>query len=68
MPANDPLGEAKWWNLPVVNATQNRYTRFMETPYGELKSSFNNFSDNFTKHIENALKSVYLTETENDRF
>lgn len=56
----DVLGDAKWDNLPVKNPTQNRYTRFMETPYGELKSSFTDFSDNFAKHMEDVLKTRFF--------
>jgi hypothetical protein len=30
----------KLWNLPVKNPTQTAYTRFLNAPWGEIKTPF----------------------------
>ena len=49
----DYIGQHDWWNKPIKNKTQNKYTRFMKMPEGELKSKY--------WHTDE-LKSVYFRE------
>ena len=50
----DRLGKHDFWNQPIKNPTQNKYTRFLNMPEGELKSKY--------WHITESpkLKSVYF--------
>ena len=54
----DYLGQHRWVNLFPKNPTQTRYLRFLQTPQGELKSSFTDSMLYFEKSMEK-YKTVY---------
>jgi hypothetical protein len=60
----DRLGRAAFWNRPLKNPTQLRYTRFVTQPGSELKGLFNNYQDEFKGKLRNALKTRYDTDIE----
>lgn len=41
------LKESAWWNNPIDNPTQTRYTRFMKVPHGEMDTMFNKIGSRF---------------------
>ena len=52
----DYIGEHNFWNAPIKNPTQNKYTRFLRMPRGKLTSKYWYEGDN------NRLKSVYFED------
>jgi len=54
----DRLGRSAWDNLPIANPTQNRYSRFMKTPHGEVRTAFTDSIEWFRKFKEET-ETVY---------
>ena len=54
----DRLGKSAWDNLPISNPTQNRYSRFMKMPHGEIKTAFTDSIEWF-KNFQKETDTVY---------
>lgn len=62
----DFLGGHRWVNMFPGNPTQNRYSRFVKQPSGELKTRFNDSAKEFEKIMKNKLKTHYHDEVWDD--
>ena len=58
----DMLARHKWWNMPLLNETQNKYRRFVRTPGGELPDMLGKMSTRMDAGLKNALKSRFTQE------
>ena len=47
------------WNIEGRGGVQTAYSRFLETPRGELRSGFSDAQDSFQRTMEARLKTAY---------
>lgn len=58
----DRLKRAYLDNLPGKNPTQTRFTRFLKTPTGQVKSAFTRASDKWERLSEGWKKTRFTLE------
>jgi len=53
-------GYQKWWNLPMMNPTQNMFRRGLKMPTGNMETFYTRGVENFQQYMNRGLKTRYL--------